>query len=234
MITTPSERHAQMLDELGQAVVSGRFPAGHVLTLDEITTTYAASRSVAREAVRVLESMGLLSSRRRVGITVQPRERWRVFDPQLIRWRLEVGDRSAQLVSLSELRRGFEPAAAALAAERADDEQVRTLAAAVADMAVTGRRGELSAYLEADVTFHRTVLAASRNEMLLALGSVVEELLTGRTHHDLMPHRPNPEAIDLHEQVARAIRDGDAAAAEQAMRAIIDEAALAVTREHGS
>ena len=76
-----------------------------------IGRSLGVSRSVAREAIRVLESMGLVASRRRVGITIQPAHKWNVFDPQLIRWRLESGDRAAQLVSFSELRRGFEQAA---------------------------------------------------------------------------------------------------------------------------
>ena len=48
-----------------------------------------------------------------------------------------------------------------------------------------------------------------------------------------MPDRPNPEAIALHDEVARAVRLGDAAAAERAMRAIIDEAAEALQDEQG-
>ena len=96
----------------------------------------------------------MVASRRRVGITIQPPEQWNVFDPRLIRWRLESGDRAARLVSLSELRRGFEPAAAALAARRADPHQCRIMAAAVSDMVVHGRSGDLEAYFSADKIFH--------------------------------------------------------------------------------
>jgi DNA-binding FadR family transcriptional regulator len=189
------------------------------------------SRSVAREAIRVLESMGMVASRRRVGITIQPSENWNVFDPWVIRWRLEGGDRAAQLISLSELRRGFEPTAAALAARRADPHQCRIMAAAVSDMVVHGRSGDLEAYLLADKMFHRTLLEASGNEMFRALYDVVAEVLTGRTHHGMMPATPNPAAIELHDEVARAIRLRDEAGAERAMRAIIDEAASAVAQE---
>jgi DNA-binding FadR family transcriptional regulator len=189
------------------------------------------SRSVAREAIRVLESMGMVASRRRVGITIQPAQKWNVFDPVLIRWRLEAGDRAAQLVSLSELRRGFEPAAAALAARRADPHQCRIMAAAVSDMVVHGRSGDLESYLLADKIFHQTLLEASGNEMFRALNGVVAEVLAGRTHHGMMPDVPNPAAIELHDQVARAIRLRDEEAAERAMRAIIDEAVSAVAEE---
>lgn len=225
------ELHANTLDALGTAIVSGRLAPGQVLTLDGVSTEHRVSRSVAREAIRVLESMRMVASRRRVGITIQPPKDWNVFDPRLIRWRLEAGDRAAQLISLSELRRGFEPAAAALAARRADPHQCRILAAAVSDMVVHGRSGDLGAYLLADKIFHRTLLEASGNEMFRALNGVVAEVLTGRTHHGMMPERPNTAAIELHDQVARAIRLRDENAAEQAMREIIDEAVSAVAEE---
>jgi DNA-binding FadR family transcriptional regulator len=47
----------------------------------------------------------------------------------------------------------------------------------------------------------------------------------------MMPETPNPAAIALHDEVARAVRLRDDAGAERAMRAIIDEAASAVTDE---
>ena len=98
-------------------------------------------------------------------------------------------------------------------------------------MVVHGHSGDLEAYLVADVTFHRTLLEASGNEMFGALGDVVAEVLAGRTHHGLMPDRPNPEAIALHDTVARAVRTGDAKEAERAMRELIEEAAAAVADE---
>ncbi|WP_447690433.1 FadR/GntR family transcriptional regulator [Mycolicibacterium sp. A43C] len=233
MVTSPkvsavSALHENVLTALGTAVVSGAYPAGQVINLERVSAEHAVSRSVAREAVRVLESMGMVASRRRVGITIQSPEHWNVFDPRLIRWRLDSGDRAAQLVSLSELRRGFEPAAAALAAQRADPHHCRIMAAAVSDMVMHGRSGDLDSYLQADKVFHRTLLEASGNEMFRALNAVVAEVLTGRTHHGMMPAAPEPEAIALHDEVARAIRLRDADGAERAMRAIIDEASAAV------
>lgn len=220
--------HGSLVAALGTGIVSGRYPAGGVLTLEGVSAEHGVSRSVAREAVRVLESMGMVESRRRVGITVLPAHRWNVFDPVVIRWRLDVGDRTAQLVSLSELRLGFEPAAAALAARRASPHQCRIMATAVSDMAVHGRTGDLGAYLEADRLFHQTLLEASGNEMFRALNGVVAEVLAGRTHHGMMPEKPNIAAIALHDEVARAIRMGEEGQAEQAMRAIIDESASAI------
>lgn len=219
-----SALHDDVLDALGRRIVSGGLAPGTVLTLDSVDSQYDVSRSVSREAVRVLGSMGLVASRRRVGVTVLPRSSWHVFDPRVIRWRLDSEDRVAQLRSLGELRSGFEPVAAGLAAQRATPVQCGALAAAASDMVVHGRSGDLEAFLAADIAFHRILLEASGNEMLAAMGSVVAEVLSGRTHHHLMPEKPKPEAIDWHDQVARAVRSGDAVAARAAMQAIIDEA----------
>jgi DNA-binding FadR family transcriptional regulator len=226
-------QHDHVLSGLGTRIASGQLAAGQVLTLEDVGTEYAVSRSVAREVIRVLESMRLVASRRRVGITILAREKWNVFDPRVIRWRLDAGDRAEQLLSLSELRRGFEPVAAALAAQRANAHHCRILAAAVSDMVMHGRAGDLESYLLADKVFHKTLLEASGNEMLRALDGVVTEVLAGRTHHGMMPKQPNPAAIALHDEVARAVRLQDAPAAERAMRAIIDEAADALRSEQG-
>jgi DNA-binding FadR family transcriptional regulator len=98
-------------------------------------------------------------------------------------------------------------------------------------MLVLGRAGDLEAYLRADLVFHHTLLEASGNEMLQAMAEVVTQVLAGRTHHGLMPSSPNPQAIALHEAVAQAVRSQDAAGAEVAMRAIIDESAAAMRAE---
>ncbi|MBW0106082.1 FadR/GntR family transcriptional regulator [Pseudonocardia sp. KRD291] len=220
--------HAGLVDRLGALVVSGDLGAGQVLSAEELGARFGVSRTVVREAVRVLESMGMVQSRRRVGVTVAPRERWNVHDPRIVRWRLDGPDRDAQLRSLSELRHGIEPVAAALAARRATPAQCGELTGAVMEMAVHGRAGDLDAYLVADVRFHAVLLAASGNEMIAALDATVAEVLAGRTRHHLMPPVPEPAAIRLHGDVAEAVRAGDAAAAETAMRAILDEAAAAM------
>ncbi|MFP5023255.1 FadR/GntR family transcriptional regulator [Pseudonocardia phyllosphaerae] len=226
--------HADVLDRLGALVAGGELEPGQVLRADELGERFGVSRTVVREAVRVLESMGLVQSRRRVGVTVAPRERWNVHDPRVIRWRLDGPDRDRQLQSLSELRAGVEPVAARLAAVRATPEQCGDLVGAVMDMAVYGRSGDLAAYLEADVQFHRTLLAASGNEMVAALEGAVAEVLAGRTRHHLMPDRPEPRAIRLHSDVADAVREGDPDAAETAMREILVEASAAMRAVTGT
>ena len=209
---------------------------GDVLTLDGIAREYAVSMPVAREAIRVLESMGMVSSRRRVGVTVLARgvlERLRPTTDPLAPRRGSGGDRTAQLLSLSELRRGFEPLAASLAAERATPEQCARLSAAVGDMVVHGRSGDLEAYLVADVAFHQTLLEASGNEMF-------DRPRRGGHRGAGRPHPPRDDAGPAQPGGDRAARRRERAvllrdpvAAEAAMRRIIDEAVTRCVEEHG-
>ncbi|RAS67120.1 GntR family transcriptional regulator [Lentzea atacamensis] len=223
--------HQTVLDDLGRRIASGTLRPGEVLRIDELAESHGVSRPVIREVVRVLQSMGVLITRRRVGVTVAEKQAWNVFDPRIIRWRLDGEGRAAQLESLSELRGGIEPVAAALAARRATPAQCGDLTKAVMEMAVHGKSGDLESYLQADLLFHHTLLAASGNEMFGALTEVVSEVLIGRTHHGLMPAKPNPVAIRLHADVAQAVQSGDPVAAEQAMREIIVEASQALRDE---
>ncbi|MEU0809403.1 FCD domain-containing protein [Streptomyces sp. NPDC005970] len=212
--------HARVLASLGPAITAGEYPPGTVLRTDELEERFDVSRTVVREAVRVLESMHLVESRRRVGVTVRPTEEWDVFDPQVIRWRLAGSDRPRQLRSLTALRSAIEPAAAALAAEHATPQQCAEITEHALNMVATSRGQQLAAYLVHDIAFHRVILKASGNEMFARLGDVVAEVLTGRTQHQVMFSDPDPEAVTLHVRVAEAIRARDAVRAEACTREI--------------
>lgn len=220
--------HDPVLDAIGLEIACGATPAGHVLTLDGIQERFGVSRTVAREAMRVLESMGLVRSRRRVGITVQPAEAWNAFDPKVIWWRLSGSDRDAQLRSLTELRIAVEPFAAGAAALGASAAQRSRLVAVAAELRALGGAADQDGFMERDVEFHTLLLRSGGNEMFAALADVVAAVLRGRTRLGLMPHRPAPEALDLHEDVARAVAEGLAERAEEAMRGLLAEVRAAM------
>ncbi|MFC8509240.1 FadR/GntR family transcriptional regulator [Streptomyces sp. NPDC057411] len=220
-MTTPAQGlHPHVLTTLGLAITAGEYPPGSVLRTDELAERFEVSRTVVREVVRVLESMHLVESRRRVGVIVLPAERWNVYDPQVIRWRLAGADRPRQLRSLTVLRSAIEPVAAGLAAVHATPEQCRELTEQALGMVATSRGRRLEEYLVHDIAFHRVVLNASGNEMFARLGDVVAEVLSGRTRHQVMFEDPDPAAVTLHVQVAEAVRERDAARAEALTREI--------------
>lgn len=216
--------HGRVLDTLGPAIASGTHPAGSVLRIEELEALFQVSRTVIREVIRVLESMHLVSSRRRVGVTVLPMTEWNLYDPLVIRWRLAGTDRANQLRSLSELRYAIEPVAAGFAARRATPDQCGELVGLAIQLAASAKAGDLREFLDYDIAFHRTVLAASGNEMFHRFHDAVGEVLTGRTEHHLMPAEPNPAAVRLHADVAEAIQCNEPERAESAMRSIVEQA----------
>ncbi|MFF9487286.1 FadR/GntR family transcriptional regulator [Streptomyces sp. NPDC014676] len=224
MSTTGRGLHGRVLDTLGPEITAGECPPGSVLRTDELAQRFDVSRSVMREVVRVLESMHLVESRRRVGVTVLPAHEWNVYDPQVIRWRLAGADRPRQLRSLTVLRSAIEPVAAGLAARHATPEQCAELTECALGMVANSSGHRLEGYLFHDVAFHRVILTASGNEMFARLGDVVAEVLSGRTHHDVMFEDPDPAAVTLHVQLAEAVRERDAARAEKLTREITEGA----------
>lgn len=224
--------HATVLAEVGPRIVRGDLAEGAVITLDWIGETYGVSRTVAREVVQVLVSMGLVESRRRTGIRILPREQWDDYDPAVIRWRLEGSHRIRHLHELAELRAAIEPASAALAATHADADQRAEVVRIAEQMEVSGAAGDLQAFLEQDIAFHRLLLRASGNVMFSGLADVVEGVLRGRTDHDLMPPEPKREARRLHQVVAEAVAGGEAEVARYAMTAICAEVVSDLGHDH--
>jgi DNA-binding FadR family transcriptional regulator len=212
--------HSDVLDDLGRRIAAGDPAPGSVLTLAGLEERYGASRTVIREAIRVLESIQMVASRRRVGITVQQREAWDALDPSLIQWNLAGPYRQQQLESLMELRVAVEPMAARLAARRATKAQrdeLQRLAQVLNDLGHRGL-GASDPYLEADVAFHGLMLEASGNPFLAGLRRPIADVLEGRSRLGLTPSIPAPGTLEDHHRTAAAIVTGDAEAAERHSR----------------
>nr|WP_300147430.1 FCD domain-containing protein [Propionicimonas sp.] len=227
--------HHRISRELGIEIIDERWVAGQARTLEDIQSRFGVSRTVSREASRQLESMGLVRTRRRLGLVAQPIEEWSVLDPQLIDWRLHSTRREDQIYSLTQLRLAVEPAAAESAARLASIHTRARLLPLAAEMRRTGEAGQLQEFLAFDIEFHSLLLKSCGNELFAALSDLVAVVLQGRTELGLMPAQPKPEALAGHEAVAEAVFRGDPAAARAAMQAILDEVREAFSeaeREH--
>ena len=219
--SVPTGLHARVLDLLGPAICAGNLTPGSVVRIEQFQQRYGVSRSVVREAIRVLASMGLVTSRRRVGVQVLPITKWNLYDPQVIRWRLASPARVAQLQSLTELRTAIEPEAARLAALRAPLTGASELMGLAGKLWAAGQADEAETFLVLDIQFHRLVLSISGNEMFAKLNTLVEAVLTGRTQYGLMPRHPHKETLQLHVDVASAIQRGSGEEAHAAMLGIM-------------
>ncbi|TFC05973.1 FadR family transcriptional regulator [Cryobacterium adonitolivorans] len=217
----PPSLHTRVTEDVGRSIVDGTVPAGTVLLSDEIERRQGVSRSVIREAIRVLGSMGLVESVKRVGIRVLPPASWNAYDPTIIRWRLLGPGKGEQLRSLTELRSAVEPMAAELAARHAAASVSADLLDVAELMRTAGDTGDLTQFLELDIRFHRLVLRGSGNEMFAKLDGAVAAVLSGRTDLGLMPDHPHENTLQLHAEVAEAISGAQPQKAREAMELIM-------------
>ncbi len=229
-MSTARGLHAHVLETLGQRIVDGEVPAGAVVRPEVVAEEFGVSRSVVREALRVLQSLGLVEPRQRVGTQVLPVTSWELLAPTVIRWRGASPAYFAQQRELLELRLGVEPVAASLAATAVaahSDAAVPPVVTAAAEMLDACAREDSRAYLEADVRFHRALLTDSGNAVFAHFAGTVEALLRTRTSEsrDTIT-RWTHDAAARHEAVARAVAAGDPTAAGEAATAL-----LRVTRD---
>lgn len=209
-----------MLDAIGRAIVVGDYEGEIFPTEAELAKQHGVSRSVTREAVKMLTAKGLLSARPRQGTIVQPTTSWNLFDTDVLRWLLERQFSIDLLRQFNELRVAIEPEAAALAARVATAEDIERVNAGLKRME-KAERGEDDA-LESDIAFHVAVLRASRNPFYAQFRDVVSTAL--RTSIRFTNRVKGRTAnVGDHAAVRDAIASGNPDKARKAMRALISD-----------
>ncbi len=209
-----------LLESLGQSIVAGEFDGLAFPTEGELATRYGASRTVAREAVKMLAAKRLLTSRPRQGTRVQPVANWNLLDPDVTRWMSERPFTARIYRDYTEVRLAVEPVAARLAAKRASPADLALIGQALGTMA--DHADDHARALLADIDFHVAILTAAGNPFLLQMRELIQTALTisiGLTNR-ISGHTAN---VGDHAAVFHAIEKGDAAAAETAMRRILIE-----------
>jgi DNA-binding FadR family transcriptional regulator len=209
-----------MLDRLGREIVTGSYAGKPFPTEAELSARYSVSRSVTREAVKMLTAKGLLSARPRLGTVIQPSTSWNLFDEDVLRWLLERKFSLTLLRQFSELRVAIEPAAAALAAQAGTPEGRRGIEAGYARM-VAAEAGDDDP-LESDIAFHVAILDASGNPFYMQFRDLVETAL--RTSIRFTNRfKGRSASLPAHKAVRDAILAGKPEAARAKMEAIIRE-----------
>ena len=216
----PSARnyHSYVISELGVGIASGRFPIGSILPNEtEIMDSYGVSRTVLREALKTLEAKGLVEARAKVGTRVLPRNRWNLYDRQVLSWIHEAGPDAAFLASFFVVRRMIETQAAADAALHRTADHVRMLQYWLNQRHATTGMPEPHALAEFEL--HRTICEASHNPFLRAATGIVEfgiaRAIMGRIA--LFPDDLASEKAAGYADLAQAIEAGEAEAARAAM-----------------
>ncbi len=214
-----------LTNTLGLAIVRGEYE-GALPSEAEICNEYGVSRSSTREAVKMLSAKGLIRSRPKQGIRIQPERFWNMFDSEVLKWILVSKPTLGLLREFLEVRIVVEPQAAALAASNADAVSLQQLSDAMERFreADTG----LDDPLEADIAFHDALFNATGNRFFLQLIDFVTTALrvTIRYSHKI-PDIETPSA-QMYEQLYKAIAKGDSDKASSIMKQSLTQLMAAV------
>lgn len=212
----------RMVQELGRTIICGEFVDDSLPTEAELCDKFGVSRSAVREAVKMLSAKGLITSKPRQGIRIQPEDQWNIFDPDLLRWVLESKPSLHVLKEFLQVRIAIEPEAAALAARYADQSKLDAIENALEGMRKA--EGNSKEDLEADIAFHVSILYASNNRFYIRLRDFISTALRVSISHT-NPIKGNHEGVvEDHSKVFNAIKNRNPERARQAMLALIDEA----------
>ncbi len=229
--------HGQLVQQLGQMIVSGDLGADRPLVPEEIGQRFEVSRTVVRESLRVLEAKGLVSARPNVGTRVRPVSDWNLLDPDIIEWRAFGPQRDEQRRELFELRWAIEPLAARLAAGHGREDVQQRLVELTEIMGHAGAQGDLVSFGRADTELHALVLQMAGNRMLEHLSGIISCSLQVSGGQAISCERPSDSSVSLHSRLVDALGTGDGTAAEAAVRALLTvhpevEHSVPAPREH--
>jgi GntR family transcriptional regulator, galactonate operon transcriptional repressor len=213
---------SQVAREIGRRIVSGSYAPGDLIE-DEgaLAARYQVSRTVVRDAVKILVGKGLLEVRRGIGTRVRPRSSWGLLDDDVLAWSQSAPPSGEVLRQLLEVRLVVEPKAAHWAAERRTSDVLDVIRSAIEHM--EEGKGSVEEWVIADAVFHRSILRAARNEFLSAIEGVIFSALLSSIRLTNKDPRKNEESLQFHREVYEAILAGDPIRAEQAMEHLLGD-----------
>lgn len=233
-MSTPTNRTrvggaTRIADKIGAAIVAGLYKPHDLVPGEmELCRRYGASRTVVREAFKLLSAKGLIESRKRAGTRAMPRDAWHMLDADVLEWRLKDGAEPKFVADLLHMRAVVEPAAAAMAAHSHTPAALAAIEQAFAEMERTAH--DAVRFADPDRRFHKAILMATGNDFMGAFAALTDAAL-GMFVRIASRHAGAPApSVPLHRSVLEAIRRRDAEGAHAAMMALLERTSRNVER----
>jgi len=204
--------YEEIVRQVKQMIAEGRLKSGDRLPPErDLAEKFVVSRTSVREALRVLESLGLIEIRAGEGTFVRGVSVESLIEPLAL---VMAAQREA-IGELFEARRVLEPAIAALAAGRATPEEIHEMERILEDQAKEIAAGKTG--LAQDAAFHAAIGTAAHNRAITRIAHAIMDLLTQSREESLnTPGRPTRSHQD-HRRILQAIARRNATVARQAM-----------------
>ena len=212
----------QMAKELGRRIVAGTYAPGSLIDDENrLAERYQVSRVVVRDAVKILVGKGLLDVRRGIGTRVKTRDQWALLDDDVLAWHLSAPLNPDFLTQLMEFRLAFEPKAASVAAERANEEDINLIQAALDEMERS--TSDIDRFVVADAHFHSAILKASHNELFISMECVIYSALLVSIRVTNQNEAENKASIPFHQEVFNAIKAKNSQKAQKLTETLLND-----------
>jgi GntR family transcriptional repressor for pyruvate dehydrogenase complex len=212
----PKRISDQVFDQLRDLIINGKFKPGEkIMTERELAEELNVSRNSVREALNKLVALKYLEQRQGQGTFIRS-----IDEAIKIPFATVMEARDASVVDLLEMRQGIECNSASLAAQRADEGDLKTLEKAIWEMEAETKAGGLGT--DGDVAFHLAIAAATKNPMQVYIMKNVWEFLHEGIRENLLHLYQEPENIveilKQHQTIYQTIRQKHPRRAIEAMR----------------
>jgi DNA-binding FadR family transcriptional regulator len=209
----------EVADELLDRIIAGEFPPGSLVPGEhELSARHEVSRMTVREAMKTLQAQHILIVERGRGTFVNSLNRWASLEA-VLRAASEGKNEGKASVQLIELRRMLETGACELAAGRISDADIEALFGYVAAMRSAHDANDVAAFVEADLAFHDLIRHASENVFVAVLFEPLHRVLQKRRTESSAVPQIQEHTIGHHQNIAEALRSGDAGRARETMDA---------------
>lgn len=210
-----------VIEEIGRRIVDGEFgDTGGLPTEAVLAGELGVSRNVLREAIKVLQSKGMVEVRPKTGMQVRPATDWNLLDREVLNWQAFSRLRLPHAFNFTEFRLIVEPKAAYLAARRGTAEEIAAIRAACAELeACVGHPARVPA---ADIVFHQSIHIASHNAILRHIGSLTAALMQVQVQLTAIEPGSFERGLPLHRELTEAITARDPVKAEAVSRALCE------------
>jgi len=212
----------QIVYEIGRKIAGGEILPGETLPkVEVISEQYGVSRTVVREALKGLAVRNMIRSNQKSGTVVLQKSNWQLWDLDVITWLSEVEVKDGEfLIQLTEIRLALEPLAAALATQRATEQDLSKIKETF--LTLEKNVGNKKEWAKADFYFHQSIYDASHNDLLISMLQLLRKgLIISREKTmsalSLFPEpqfeEPNLEVLQRHKALHDALvaRDTDEA-----------------------
>jgi DNA-binding FadR family transcriptional regulator len=203
----PAKTKQLLRERLARQIVTGELKPNDILPNElALARGHQVSRTTIRDVLRSLEEKGLVERKTYVGTRVRSIHSWNLLDDEVLEWSCGAMSHRRFFTSLMELRLIIEPQAAALAAIRANDQDLQTIRQAFKWMNIDDQRIDP----EGDIAFHQGVIKASGNMFVAQFGGAVRAALYHTIYLSGKEAIDQPGSIEIHRQLLDAIENRDA------------------------